>query len=155
MADLAKVMDRIYVKQVYPMIKSFNASRIAYQEGEAKHQQVALDQIAMLELWAKESAAQAKELRKSLAADMEETGTLGLFSDKYEGGLSRSPQELVITDEKALRAAHPDLFEPQPDKLNRVELTKALKRGERIDGVTLSNGGAMRLVIRGKKGIAA
>ncbi|WP_102323899.1 siphovirus Gp157 family protein [Komagataeibacter saccharivorans] len=155
MSSLSKVMDRIYVKQVYPAIKAFNASRLAYQEGEARHQQVALDQIAMLELWAKESAAQAKELRKALVKDMDETGTLGLFSDKYEGGLSHPPRELMITDEKALHASRPDLFEPQPDKLNRAELTKALKKGERIDGATLSNGGAMRLVIRGKKGIAA
>ncbi|RFD19493.1 hypothetical protein DY926_10850 [Komagataeibacter melaceti] len=155
MSSLATVMDRIYVEQVAPVIKTFNASRVASKATGANVDQIALEQIAMLELWGKEAAAQAATLRKVLAGDMEGTGVLAFESEHYTGSLATSPQTATVTNEQALRAARPDLFEPQPDKLNRAELTKALKQGERIDGATLSNGGAMRLVIRGKKGIAA
>lgn len=155
MSNLSKVMDRIYVQQVSPAIKAFNASRLASKEQDANLDQIALEQIVMLELWAKEAKAQAEVLRKELAAEMEETGVLSFASTDHTGSLSCPPQQPTVTDEKALRTSRPDLFEPQPDKLNRAELTKALKKGERIDGATLSNGGAMRLVIRGKKGVAA
>ncbi|WP_258367792.1 siphovirus Gp157 family protein [Komagataeibacter oboediens] len=148
-------MDKIYVEQIAPAIKTFNASRVASKAPGANMDQIALEQIAMLELWSKESEAQAKALRQALVMEMEDTGVLSFAGDHHTGSLSTPPQSLTVTDEKALRAARPDLFEPQPDKLNRAELTKALKRGEQVEGATLSNGGAMRLVIRGKKGIAA
>ncbi|WP_395370731.1 siphovirus Gp157 family protein [Komagataeibacter diospyri] len=155
MSVLAKVMDRIYVEQVAPAIKAFNASRVASKAPDANMDQIALEQIAMLELWSKESEAQAKALRQALVMEMEEAGVLAFESEHFTGSLAASPQTATVTDEKVLRATRPDLFEPQPDKLNRTELTKSLKKGEQIDGATLSNGGAMRLVIRGKKGIAA
>ncbi|QHC34128.1 siphovirus Gp157 family protein [Komagataeibacter xylinus] len=155
MADLSTLMDRIYVEQVAPAIKAFNASRTASKAPSANMDQIALEQIAMLEIWEKEAKAQAAALRKALAGEMEEAGVLAFESEHFTGSLAASPQTATVTDEKALRAARPDLFELQPDKLNRTELTKALKKGQRIDGATLSNGGAMRLVIRGKKGIAA
>ncbi|WP_010517779.1 siphovirus Gp157 family protein [Komagataeibacter oboediens] len=155
MADLAIVMDRIYVEQIAPAIKALNASRVASKAPDANMDQIALEQIAMLELWSKESEVQAKALRSSLTGEMEDTGILAFESKHFTGSLAASPQTATVTDEKALRAARPDLFEPQPDKLNRAKLTKALKRGEQVEGATLSNGGAMRLVIRGKKGIAA
>lgn len=155
MADLSTLMDRIYVEQIAPAIKALNASRVASKAAGANVDQIALEQIAMLELWSKESEAQAKSLRRALTGDMEETGVLAFESEHFTGSLAASPQTATVTDEKVLRAARPDLFEPQPDKLNRAELTKALKKGQRIDGATLSNGGAMRLVIRGKKGISA
>jgi sugar-specific transcriptional regulator TrmB len=48
------------------------------------------------------------------------------------------PRKLIVTDESQLPAR---FFKPQPPKLDRKELTDALKDGEAVPGADLSNGG--------------
>ena len=94
-------------------------------------------------------------LRGHLAESMERDGVTGFETQFHQVTRRKANQVALITDEKAVAAAHPELMttpEPKPD---RTEIARRLRKGERIQGAELTNGGAPVLVLSAKKGSAA
>lgn len=148
-------MNSLHASHVKPVFdKWVSAIMEAREVGEAHADKEAIEGIVALENIEKAAKEGQRILRDAMAEYMSENGLLGFNSTHYSAGLSAAPQTVTVTDENAVRAARPDLFEPQPDKLNRTELTKKLKHGDAVPGATLSNGGAPRLVIRARKDLA-
>lgn len=87
---------------------------------------------------------QAENLRTAICSAME---TAGIKSVEHVIGtvsVRRTPPQVLVTDEAALPTK---FFKPQPPKLDKRELLKALKDGEMVRGAQLTNGG-ITLAIR-------
>ena len=106
---------------------------------------VALEQL--------EAAAKAmrEELREEIRKSCDESGTISFPAGPYEVTRTLPEPATMVTDLKALRAAMPSLFSPQPDKLDRATLTKRLRRGETIPGATLGAAPVGTIQIRTRK----
>ncbi|CAI9119568.1 hypothetical protein [Brytella acorum] len=89
-------------------------------------------------------------LRVAVRDSNQEQGVLAFEAGPYEVTIARGAVSLTIKDLAALRAAAPDLFEPQPDKLNRTELKKRLTQGLELAGAELSPPGPGHIQIRAK-----
>lgn len=97
---------------------------------------------------AKDTAA---VLRRELAVSMVNDGVTGFETDHHIASRVQAAQRAQMTDSKAFLAAHPDLAVPQDPKPDLAEAAKRLKRGERLVGCELSNGGADTLRLTAKK----
>nr|WP_321985369.1 siphovirus Gp157 family protein [uncultured Lichenicoccus sp.] len=94
-------------------------------------------------------------LRERLGESMERDGVTGFETAHHQITRRKANQVALITDEKALAAQHPELMttpEPRPD---RTEIARRLRKGDRIQGAELTNGGAPVVVISAKKGTSA
>lgn len=60
--------------------------------------------------------------------------------------LRSTPRSAVITEESEIPS---QFWKPQPPKLDKSALTKALKEGQQVSGATLSNGGHSLSISRG------
>ncbi len=81
-----------------------------------------------------------KALRAKLAATMADSGAPGIYTAGHHVTPTTPERTVVITDEKALAAEHPDLFttpQPKPDK---KAIAFWLKGGRALKGAELSNG---------------
>jgi len=107
--------------------------------------------IEALDALAKDCAAMRDELREGVRQSCDESGTVSFEAGPYLVTRTRPDPAATVTDEVALRAALPSLFSPQPDKLNRPELTKRLRRGETIPGATLGAAPVGTIQIRTRK----
>lgn len=111
----------------------------------------ALELIGILENLERRAKHARELLRTELAQQMLEDGVTGMQSQNWKATLMEASRTAIITDEKALKAGRPELWEPQPDKLNKTELNKLARKGD-VPGVTLSNGGAPVLRVSARKG---
>jgi hypothetical protein len=59
------------------------------------------------------------------------------LADDFTASLRQKPSRLEIFDEGKVPANY---FVPQPARLDRAELTSALKRGEPVEGARLAAG---------------
>ncbi|MBS1044530.1 siphovirus Gp157 family protein [Gluconobacter cerinus] len=91
--------------------------------------------------------AHVGRMRAALFAEMQATGQFEVEGNGVAASLRVGSTTGEVTDEKALKAAHPDLYLPQPDKLDRSRLTKMLKAIGSVPGAKLSTG-APTLAIR-------
>ncbi|QOF94259.1 siphovirus Gp157 family protein [Novacetimonas hansenii] len=153
--DILSIINKVYAERIKDDLTRFTSRLLAARAPGADVDAEAIELIEAMEALEKSLKTSRGILRDAEEDEMQENGTLWFESENYEAGLSRKARQPIITDDAALRAGHPELFEPQPDKLNRSALIKALKTGAHINGATLSNGGGMSLVIRGKKGKVA
>jgi hypothetical protein len=81
-----------------------------------------------------QSTAQSK--REFALKVMEEAGLEKLLEPDFTVSLRTSPCSLVVLDEQDI----PDTYwVPQPPKLNRKAALDAIKHGQQVPGVTLSN----------------
>lgn len=107
--------------------------------------------IEALDLLSKNAKAMSDDLRAGVLQSCDESGTISFEAGPYLVTRTRPDLPAMVTDEVALRAALPALFSPQPDKLNRTELTKRLRRGETIPGATLGPAPVGTIQIRTRK----
>ncbi len=136
--DLKPAIDR-YVRWV-------QAARVDGAEVD----QCAVELAEALDELEKSAKAAREVLRESVHAEMLECGVLQFETPNFSVSHVASAQKATVTDPKKLRAARPDLFKPQPDKLDTAALAKLLKAGIVVDGSSLSNGGSGHLQIRRK-----
>lgn len=78
-------------------------------------------------------------MKTAIIEDMQATGTIETEAGPYTVTLRKGATRAVVKDEKALRAARPDIFEPQPDKFSTRLLGQALRFGA-VDGAELVEG---------------
>ncbi len=78
-------------------------------------------------------------MKTAIVEDMQATGTIETEAGPYTVTLRKGATRAVVQDETALRAARPDLFEPQPDKINPRLLGQALRFGA-VEGAALVEG---------------
>ena len=78
-------------------------------------------------------------MKGAIIEDMQATGTIETEAGPYTVTLRKGATRAVVKDEKALRAARPDIFEPQPDKISTRLLGQALRFGA-VDGAELVEG---------------
>lgn len=123
-----------------------------------KHMQTANDPdtgailcIEALDLLAKNARAMSDDLREAIRISCVESGTVSFYAGPYLVTRTMPERAVIITDETALKGAMPMLFAPQPDKINRTELTKRLRRGETIPGAMLGAAPVGTIQIRVRK----
>ena len=78
-------------------------------------------------------------MKAAIIEDMRATGTIETEAGPYTVTLRKGATRAVVQDETALRAARPDLFEPQPDKISTRLLGQALRFGA-VEGAALVEG---------------
>lgn len=78
-------------------------------------------------------------MKAAIIEDMQGTGTIETEAGPYTVTLRKGATRAVVKDETALRAARPDLFEPQPDKISTRLLGQALRFGA-VEGAALVEG---------------
>jgi len=106
--------------------------------------------IVVLERLAKGSKELADILRDKVRVSCDDSGVLGFEAGAYEVARVRPKPQGEVSDADALRIAAPELFEPQPDKINRTELTKRLRKGEALPGAALGDAPIGHIQIRAK-----
>ncbi|BBC81247.1 hypothetical protein AcetOrient_orf04404 [Acetobacter orientalis] len=146
-----KAVNQIYATHLVDDLRALSDCMKAIRAEGAKTDNEALEIIGILEnLERKAKHAQAL-MRTELANQMLEDGVTGMQSQNWKATLAEAARTAIITDEKALKSAMPELWAPQPDKLNKTELNKLARKGD-VPGVSLSNGGAPVLRVSAKKG---
>ena len=90
--------------------------------------------------------AGAETKRAAIAAAMSDAQMRIFTMPEATVSLRDLPPKLVVTDEDAIPEAY---WKPQPSKLDRRELTDALKAGASLPGAVLGNGG-VTLAVRVK-----
>ncbi|WP_367159940.1 siphovirus Gp157 family protein [Kozakia baliensis] len=111
----------------------------------------AIAAIVSLEALQKAAKEMESTLRAKVTASLDESGVLGFEAGAYEVSRVRPKPQADVLDLEAIRHAAPDLFEPQPDKLNKTELTKRLRKGEEIPGAQMGVAPTGHIAIRSKK----
>lgn len=95
------------------------------------------------------SKAFRDELKSAIVRDMLETGVVASEAGPYQVTLKKGAVRAVVNDENKLRASHPELFTPQPDKLSLRDLSNALKFNNEIEGAELVEG-EPTIAVKGK-----
>lgn len=149
---ILKAVNQIHGDKMRPALLKYNECITAIRVDGANTDACALEEIAALEEVERQAKHARELLRSELALRMQEDGVTGFHSDNWQATLRQPAQDVRVTDEKALKSARPELWEPQPDKLNRTELKKLAKK-EEIPGVVLGNGGAPVLVVSARKDV--
>ena len=137
--DLRDVENELHRADLHPAINAYSASLMALREANISDG-ATVDLIFALEDLQRVVKPAIEQLRAALLTDMQESGTTdiersGVVVSIRGGALSGTP-----TDLKLLREAAPELFTPQPAKLERALLTKRLKAGIDVPGATLTTG---------------
>ena len=145
-------VNQVYADHLKADLSAINKTMLSIRSENARTDNDTLDLIGTLESLTKHTKRAAEILREKLGSQMQEDGVVAMQSDVWVGSLARSPQTATITDESALKILHPELWEPQPDKLNRTELNKLARKGS-LPGVNLSNGGAPVLRVSARKDV--
>lgn len=88
-------------------------------------------------------------LKQAIVSQMLEDGEFQVDAGPYMASIRKGSTRAVVTDEKALKAAAPELFKPQPDKVDTRLLGQALKVKPELAGAQLVEGD-MTITIKGK-----
>lgn len=150
MSAVLEAANRIYADALRPavndLVAQVNAMRAANDpDGPA------IPAIEALERIAKAAKDMGAELRAGVLKSCQESGVTGFEAGGYDVTIKRGSVGAVVTDPNALRAAAPELFVPQPDKIATPELTRRLKAGETLPGAELAETGSAAIQIRGRK----
>jgi len=143
-------MNELHAQAIKPASDAYVAALKAMREADdpdvpAIEAVIALDAL-------KGAASEAEVALRELVRDsMSESGVTGFEAGAYEVVRVSPRPAATVTDLAALQAAAPELFETQPDKLNRTELTKRLRNGATLPGAVLGNGGPGHIAIRAAK----
>lgn len=90
---------------------------------------------------AEEGFAQAKDAaRAALTTAFCESGAPGIYTMHHHVTPTAGARQVIVTDEAALAARHPDLMIVPPPKPDKTAISRLLRTGGRIEGATLSNG---------------
>lgn len=146
MKDLRDVANAQYAQFLKPAIKAFNDA-LELLRAANDPDGPTVDLIDATEQAGKQFNAAAGALRAALFSEMQSTGQFEVEGNGIAASLRAGSTSGEVTDEKALKAAHPDLYIPQPDKLDKARLTKMLKAIGSVPGAKLSTG-APSLAIR-------
>lgn len=142
--------NRIHADVLRPAIAAWNQFITAIREPGANIDACYLELIGAAEELERKGKQAVQLMRPDLAQRMQEDGVTGFQSENWKASLRDKPPEPFVTDEKALKAAHPELWQPQPDKFQTNEMKK-LARKKSLPGVSLTNGGAPVLVVSARK----
>lgn len=98
-----------------------------------------------------ESVAKAAKtaIKQAIVQRMLEDGEFQVDAGLYMASIRKGSTRAVVTDEKALKAAAPELFKPQPDKVDTRLLGQALKVRPELAGARLVEGDPT-ITIKGK-----
>ncbi|CAK7192408.1 hypothetical protein COMNV_00604 [Commensalibacter sp. Nvir] len=86
-----------------------------------------------------------KELKETLVQDMAQDGVYKIKGITVTALLVNPVPSCIVTHPELIASTYPDLM--SPPKPNKTEIAKRLRRGETIEGATLSNGGPPTLRI--------
>ncbi|MFT8418447.1 MAG: hypothetical protein ABF636_06405 [Acetobacter sp.] len=142
--------NRIHADVLRPAIAAWSHFITAIREDGADADACLLELIGAAEELERKGKQAAQLLRPELARSMTDNGVTGFQSENWKASLRDKPPEPFVTDEKTLKAAHPELWQPQPDKFQTNEMKK-LARKKKLPGVSLTNGGAPVLVVSARK----
>lgn len=145
------IVNQVYATHLVDELQALSSCMKAIRADGAKTDNEALEIIGILENLERKSKHAQALMRTELANQMLEDGVTGMQSQNWKATLAEAARTAIITDEKALKSAMPELWVPQPDKLNKIELNKLARKGD-VPGVSLSNGGAPVLRVSAKKG---
>ncbi|QDH17443.1 siphovirus Gp157 family protein [Swingsia samuiensis] len=145
--DLRDLVNMEYGRIIKPAMQVFNAEITAIRSANDPIS-AAVNLIDASERIAKLMKHLSEELRTAVAQEMKETGQFEVEGKGIVASLRAGSTSSQVTDEKALRDAYPDLFIPQPDKLDKARLTKALKTIGAIPGAELTTSKEFSLTIR-------
>nr|WP_240161763.1 siphovirus Gp157 family protein [Gluconacetobacter azotocaptans] len=149
------LLNAIHAETMKPRVDRWVSWLRAAREPDAEVDQCVVEAIEALDAIEKGAKATRELLRGALHADMLASGVLSFEATNYVASHVSASVDVLVSDEQAIHAARPDLFKPQPDKLDKAALKKLLNAGIKVEGATLSNGGPGHVLIRGKKGNAA
>lgn len=144
--------NRIHADVLRPAIAAWNRFVTAIREPGVNIDACYLELIGAAEELERKGKQAAQLLRPELAQRMSSDGVTGFQSENWKASLRNKPPEPFVTDEAALKAARPELWQPQPDKFQTTEMKK-LARKESLPGVSMTNGGAPVLVVSARKDI--
>lgn len=102
--------------------------------------------LAQIEAVAK---AAKTAIKAAIVSQMMADGEFQVDAGLYMASIRKRATRAVITDEKALKAAAPELFKPQPDKVDTRLLGQALKVRPELAGARLVEGDPT-ITIKGK-----
>lgn len=91
----------------------------------------------------------ADATRRFSIQDMQETGQYNAECGPYIVTLRKGSERAVVRNAEALRTQAPELFKPQPDKVDTKELGQRLKF-QHMEGAELVEG-EPTIMVRGKK----
>jgi len=101
--------------------------------------------IAELHLAAEAAAeafkAAAATARAKLAEAFEASGCPGLYLAHHHVTPTEGARRVIVTDQAALAARHPELMTTPAPKPDTAAIAKLLRTGSEVAGCTLSNGG--------------
>lgn len=152
---LLERINKLHAEDMKPGIDRYVRWVQAARAEGAEVDQCAVELAEALDELEKAAKAAREELRASVHAEMLECGVLQFETPNFSVSHVAGAQRATVTDPKRVRAARPDLFKPQPDKLDTAALAKLLKAGIMVDGAELSNGGAGHIQIKARKDQAA
>ncbi|MFT8367515.1 MAG: hypothetical protein ABF646_02060 [Acetobacter papayae] len=144
--------NRVHAEIMRDAIMDWNAFIVAIRAPGANVDACMLNLIGAAEELERKAKQAAQLMRPELAQIMESDGVTAFQSDRWKASLRITLPEPVVSDEEALKAAHPELWEVQPDKLNRSEMKKLSKKQD-LPGISFTNGGAPVLVVSARKDI--
>ncbi|WP_143296266.1 hypothetical protein [Acetobacter okinawensis] len=147
---LLTVANRVHADILRPAIAAWSHFLTAIREDGANTDACLLELIGAAEELERKGRQAAQLLRPELAKRMQEDGVTGFQSENWKASLREKVPEPFVTDEGALKSAHPELWQPQPDKFQTNEMKK-LARKQNLPGVSLTNGGAPVLVVSARK----
>ena len=144
--------NRVHAEIMRDAIMDWNSFIMAIRAPGANFDACMLNLIGAAEELERQAKQAAQLLRPELAQSMERDGVTGFQSDRWKASLRSTLPEPIVSDEAALKSAHPELWEPQPDKLNRTEMKKLAKQRS-LPGISFTNGGAPVLVVSARKDV--
>lgn len=147
---LLTTANRIHADVLRPAIAAWNHFITAIREPGANIDACYLELIGAAEELERKGKQAVQLMRPELAQRMQADGVTGFRSENWKASLRDKLPEPFMADERALKAAHPELWQPQPDKFQTNEMKK-LARKKNLPGVSLTNGGAPVLVVSARK----
>ena len=145
-------LNRAHADYMRAAMQAWNDQITASRAPGANADACALEAIGAAEDLVRKAKMAAELLRSELAKTMQQDGVTGFQSENWKASLRERLPEPMVTDEKALKSSHPELWQPQPDKFQTTEMKK-LARKQDLPGVTMSNGGAPVLVVSARKDV--
>lgn len=149
--NMAAIIEAAHIQHIRPASLRWTNALQQTRANPADPDHAVVAAILALEDLASAAKDTAAVLRRDLAASMVSDGVTGFETEHHVASRVQAAQRAQMTDTKAFLAAYPDLAIPQDPKPDLAEAAKRLKRGQRLIGCELSNGGADTLRITAKK----
>lgn len=144
--DLRDVANREHAAFMKQAMTDYNGAITAIRTAN-NPDSAAVDLIHTSEELARHAKAFAEKMRDKLSAEMRETGQFEVLGTGIAATMRSGSLKGYVTDSRELEGAYPELYLPQPDKLDQGRLTKMLRAGMKVPGAELS-AGAPSLAIR-------